>query len=40
METPGVVLVIRQADPVVLCDDGLVQTEDGLVPGLHDKHRQ
>ena len=34
VETPGVVLVIRQADPFVLSDDGLVQTEDCLVTSL------
>ena len=34
VETPGVVLVIGQADPVVLGDDSPVQTEDCLVTSL------
>ena len=34
METPGVVLVVGQADPVVLGDDGPVQAEDCLVSSL------
>ena len=34
VETPGVVLVIGQTDPVVLGDDSPVQTEDCLVTSL------
>ena len=34
VETPGVVLVVGQADPVVLGDDGPVQAEDCLVSSL------
>ena len=40
VETPGVVLVIGQAHPVVLCDDSLVQTEDSLVTSLHTQSSQ
>ena len=34
VEVPGVVLVMSEADPVVVCYHFLVQTEDGLVSGL------
>ena len=34
MEVPGVVLVMSEADPLVVSDDLLVETEDGLIPGL------
>ena len=34
MKVPGVVLVMSEADPLVVSDDLLVETEDGLIPGL------
>ena len=34
MKVPGVVLVVSEADPVVMRDHLLVEAEDGLVTGL------
>ena len=35
VQVPGVVLVVGDVDPVVVGDDSLVETQDGLVTSLH-----
>ena len=37
VQVPGVVLVVGDVDPVVVCDDPLVQAQDRLVTSLISK---